>query len=356
MAARDRQAAAERARLAPRLWVLSLLWRHRTTLDMLNRQLVHAPDGQPYVPGEHPAPFPVDTDAKPTFDRHLELGTRPNGCYHHDGHGAYNLFERVQSHDRESGAWLLEPLAPYFRAEVPPIDHAVDSLAACLGTLGLRRLSWSTAWFGARRYGESYWLLAQHQLEYFATLPTPSHLVLLITLWHQQLWAIPFSAPWHARYCQMLSEAFDAAVDGLTRHPMLETHPVGERMPDAIRTAFAHVHSELNYFGARSRVSPSKTPEPELAPPLFIEDFEGFDDADFCAGLGAAVPIEQVEGIHPPRLTRYSDKAEPPLEASTRAFNNLLHRVDGVDVFDRTGANENCATTEHVWRRFLTRL
>jgi hypothetical protein len=351
----ERRAAIERARIGPRLWVLSLLYRHQTTLELLNRQLLHVPDGRAYVAGVHPEPAPADGTIEDKFSRHLERGTSPDGDYYGGDQPRFNLAKRVQEFDPDSYPWLLNGLLPYLKVELPSIDSAVDTLAQTLNTLRLRRISWSAAWFGSWYCGESYWTMVKRQLDYYATLPTPHHLTMLVCLWHERLWAAPFSGAWqpkHDRYLALLSDAWDTAIVRLSKHPMLDVHPIGRSVGRDIQTALEFVRRNLSWFAMRSVISPSKEPEPVIVPSLFVRDFEGFEDADFCAGLGAGIPIEQVEGLEPPRLTRYSNEPVPPPEAYAEAFEDLLAHFDPPEIREQLDAVEFSEANEHVWRRF----
>lgn len=289
----EQRAGTERARIAPRLWVLSLLWRHNTTLDTLNRQLLQEPNGRPFVPGVHPEPMPSRIPVEDTFGRHLELGTTPDGRYYGGDDGRFNLAERVRQHDPDSYPWLLSDLLPYFKAELPPVDHAVDTLAATLAALGLRRISWITAAYAAQILGDKYWSLIKRQLDFYATLPSPLHLTLLACLWHERRWcaSLPDGTTVRTqRYLDLLSGAWDLAINSLSCHPMLATPHSDESLKSNIECALEHVRHNITWFAARS-ASSRRYPIADLDPPIFVRDFDGFNEANGHGGLHVRLPL-----------------------------------------------------------------
>ncbi|GAB6196021.1 hypothetical protein [Lysobacter xanthus] len=332
-----------------RLWGLAALHFAGIDISMANRQLVKPPDGNPFKAGVSPPPLTDPNDIAETFEGPIVRGANPAGDYCSAIADRYRLAERVEEHLPGSRQWLLEDIAFYFDDGAPDINASADSLEKVLGRLGLRRLSWNTATFGEKVFRDSYWQLAKRQLDYFATLPSIDYLQLLVCFAHEQVWLHPYAARRHERYLGMVLDALHTAVDTLCTHPLLGAADTGVDMEVELRSAFVQVRRNIEYFGLRSHARPSRHADPLLSPTLFVRDFKGFDDADFCAGLDFAVPIEQREN---PRSTPFSVGTVPTFDEAAAAFDMLLARLDlpkDTRLVDFYVERSPCAV---VWNRF----
>lgn len=334
-----------------RLWGLGALHQAEIDIAMANRQLVRPASGVGFRAGVAPPPLTDAEDIQPTFEGPIRRGTNPTGNYCSAVAGNYNLADRVETHLPGSRRWLLEDIAFFFNDGAPDINETADSMDRILARIGLRRLSWSAAIFGEKRLRETYWLLAQRQLEYFATLPSPDHLQLLTCFYHERTWLAPFSAERQNRYIWLVQHACASAIDVLCTHPVLDAAHTGVDMPQEIRTAFDHVRRGIQYFGVRSHARPSRHAEPLFSPTLFIKDFDGIDDADLCAGLGFATTEEHQKN---PKHGRYSLDIEPTRQESDRALLALLDHLDVPPDLHVRGYDAPRPHEEFFWKRFST--
>lgn len=346
-------ATAERRRrhaVRHRLWGLGVLAQAGIDLHMANRQLVLPPEGGGFRAGVSPIPLTERSKVDPTFEGSIQRGTNPAGKYFALGDARYCLAERVEEHLPGSREWLLEKLEPYFDDRAPDIGLARASQGAMLQQLGLRRLSWSAASFSEAALGETHWYLAQKQLEYLAKIPSPTHLQLLISFYHEQTWQHPLAARRHYRYMTLIRDAYELAVETLSSLPFLRLADTRVDMEREIDHAFRHVRGNIEFLGLRSEGTEADEENTLLSPTLFVQDFADFEDADFCAGLGYAVPLEHRED--PQRYTRFSEGPEPTPQEALEALWQLLAHLE----LDRDTHLVDLHVTESslagIWSRF----
>ncbi len=305
----------------PRTWTLHLMHLLGVPVDDLNLQLPLPPTGRPFVLFKEPRPLEKLTKRDRLFQGPLERGTDPAGNYFGFGAGKdrYCLAERVDEHLPGSRAWLLEPLAPYLDADLPPVTVAIQTIAALLSQLKLRRLSADAVEFGAQGHGVLVHRLAETQLDHFSELPSPSFLTLLVALYHERCWADPTSTQAERLRC-----ATKGAFETLMRHPMFSLHPAGKIALQEWERIADFLLWKIRRYGQRSPAPESMPRLSRSLPSLFCSEFVDFSDADYCAALGFATPIRHFLW---PRLTRFSDNEHPSEAESTKAFLALVNHA-----------------------------
>lgn len=201
-----------------------------------------------------------------------------------------------------------------------PDANSVRNLAASLQHVLNTRQVTNSVEFGAQQHLGTIQQLANAQLGTLAELSSPLHLPLLIALYHERCWWNPSSGE-----ANRLRRSVETAFDKLAGHRMLLLHPAGQAALDELAGARSDLLWRIPKLGPRSPQPSKMCPLPAALPALFCRNFDAFDDADYCASLGLAIPERH---FRYPRRTQFSDQDYPSKVECNEAFLELLRHAN----------------------------